>query len=249
MVPLRVSAHRPLRAELTGGRCRDHPAYLHHRKGLAKRRHPPYCHIRRDLPLTHHRTRRSKTTCLPRPLPLRPPVAPAPPHARTSPAGLPHRRPRRHPHRPADGRARRDHRQRRPAPRCRRRSTSPRPACRGCSTPTPSPSADCCCSARGPVTCSAGAGSSSPGSALFARGLLRRRLGHHLGWLVAARAAQGVGAALAAPAVLALLMTTFAEGRERTRALGLFTARLHRRRRGRPHRRRHAHRSGSRGAG
>lgn len=42
--------------------------------------------------------------------------------------------------------------------------------------------------------------------------------------LVAARAIQGVGAALAAPASLSLLTTMFPEGRERTRALGLFTA-------------------------
>ncbi|MGH3320291.1 MAG: MFS transporter [Streptosporangiaceae bacterium] len=44
------------------------------------------------------------------------------------------------------------------------------------------------------------------------------------GWLVAARAVQGAGAAFAAPAALALLMSMFAEGRERTRALGLYAA-------------------------
>jgi EmrB/QacA subfamily drug resistance transporter len=44
------------------------------------------------------------------------------------------------------------------------------------------------------------------------------------GWmLLAARALQGVGAALAAPSSLALLTTVFAEGRERVRAIGLFT--------------------------
>jgi EmrB/QacA subfamily drug resistance transporter len=43
-------------------------------------------------------------------------------------------------------------------------------------------------------------------------------------WLLAARTLQGIGGALAAPAVLAFLMATFAEGRERTRALGLYTA-------------------------
>ncbi len=43
-------------------------------------------------------------------------------------------------------------------------------------------------------------------------------------WLIAARTLQGVGAALTAPAVLAFLMSTFAEGRERTRALGMYTA-------------------------
>jgi EmrB/QacA subfamily drug resistance transporter len=44
------------------------------------------------------------------------------------------------------------------------------------------------------------------------------------GLLLAARALQGVGAALAAPSSLALLTTMFAEPRERMRALGLFTA-------------------------
>jgi EmrB/QacA subfamily drug resistance transporter len=42
--------------------------------------------------------------------------------------------------------------------------------------------------------------------------------------LLAARAAQGVGGALASPSALALLMTMFRDGRERTRALGLYTA-------------------------
>jgi EmrB/QacA subfamily drug resistance transporter len=41
--------------------------------------------------------------------------------------------------------------------------------------------------------------------------------------LLVARAAQGVGGALAAPAALALLMTTFAEGAARVKAIGLFT--------------------------
>jgi EmrB/QacA subfamily drug resistance transporter len=44
------------------------------------------------------------------------------------------------------------------------------------------------------------------------------------GWmLLAARAVQGVGGALAAPAALALLTTIFPEGSERVRAIGLFT--------------------------
>jgi len=42
--------------------------------------------------------------------------------------------------------------------------------------------------------------------------------------LVAARVVQGMGAAFAAPATLSLLTTMFPEGRERTRALGLYTA-------------------------
>jgi EmrB/QacA subfamily drug resistance transporter len=42
--------------------------------------------------------------------------------------------------------------------------------------------------------------------------------------LIAARVIQGIGAAFAAPATLSLLTTMFPEGRERTRALGLYTA-------------------------
>ncbi|HEV3212838.1 MAG TPA: MFS transporter [Acidimicrobiales bacterium] len=41
--------------------------------------------------------------------------------------------------------------------------------------------------------------------------------------LLAARALQGVGAALAAPSALALLTTVFSEGAQRVRAIGLFT--------------------------
>ena len=42
--------------------------------------------------------------------------------------------------------------------------------------------------------------------------------------LLAARAIQGIGAAIAAPAALALLTTSFPEGRERTRAIALYSA-------------------------
>jgi EmrB/QacA subfamily drug resistance transporter len=44
------------------------------------------------------------------------------------------------------------------------------------------------------------------------------------GWmLLAARALQGMGAALAAPSALSLLTTVFAEGQQRVRAIGLYT--------------------------
>jgi EmrB/QacA subfamily drug resistance transporter len=43
-------------------------------------------------------------------------------------------------------------------------------------------------------------------------------------WLVAARAVQGLGAALISPAALAILATTFAEGSERNRALAVWGA-------------------------
>ena len=45
-----------------------------------------------------------------------------------------------------------------------------------------------------------------------------------LGVLIAARAGQGVGAALAAPNALAILSRTFEEGPERNRAVGIFGA-------------------------
>jgi EmrB/QacA subfamily drug resistance transporter len=44
------------------------------------------------------------------------------------------------------------------------------------------------------------------------------------GFLLGARALQGLGGALAAPSALALLMTMFPEGRERYRALGYYSA-------------------------
>src|SRR4051812_21594933 len=43
-------------------------------------------------------------------------------------------------------------------------------------------------------------------------------------WLLAARAIQGVGAAIAAPSTLALLTTSFPEGRERVRAIAYYSA-------------------------
>ena len=61
-------------------------------------------------------------------------------------------------------------------------------------------------------------------------------------WLLAARAVQGVGAAIAAPSTLALLTTTFREGAERTRAIAVLQRRRRRRRQRRPRARRHAHR-------
>ncbi len=62
------------------------------------------------------------------------------------------------------------------------------------------------------------------GMALFTVASLLGGLATASWGLLAARTLQGVGAALAAPAVLAFLTSTFAEGRERTRALGLYTA-------------------------
>src|SRR5271170_2760577 len=44
------------------------------------------------------------------------------------------------------------------------------------------------------------------------------------GWLLAARATQGLGAAIVSPAALSILITTFSEGAERNRALGVWGA-------------------------
>jgi EmrB/QacA subfamily drug resistance transporter len=43
-------------------------------------------------------------------------------------------------------------------------------------------------------------------------------------WLIAARAVQGVGAAMAAPTALSLIAVTFAEGQPRNRAIGVYSA-------------------------
>src|SRR6201994_2076185 len=43
-------------------------------------------------------------------------------------------------------------------------------------------------------------------------------------WLIAARAVQGLGAAIVSPAALSIITTTFSEGAERNRALGVWGA-------------------------
>jgi EmrB/QacA subfamily drug resistance transporter len=62
------------------------------------------------------------------------------------------------------------------------------------------------------------------GIALFTASSLLAGLAQSPGWLLAARAAQGVGAAIAAPSTLALLTITFREGPERTRAVAWYSA-------------------------
>jgi len=44
------------------------------------------------------------------------------------------------------------------------------------------------------------------------------------GWLIAARAVQGLGGAIVSPAALSIIATTFSEGAERNRALGVWGA-------------------------
>lgn len=60
-------------------------------------------------------------------------------------------------------------------------------------------------------------------AALFAVASVVGGLASSSGTLIAARAVQGVAAAGMAPAALSILMTTFAEGPERTRALTVWT--------------------------
>jgi len=62
------------------------------------------------------------------------------------------------------------------------------------------------------------------GIGLFTLASLVGGFAQNPGELLAARAVQGIGGALASPSALALLMTMFAQGRERTRAIGLYTA-------------------------
>jgi EmrB/QacA subfamily drug resistance transporter len=62
------------------------------------------------------------------------------------------------------------------------------------------------------------------GLALFTAASLAITLAQSSGWLLAARAVQGIGAAILAPSTLALLSTNFAEGSERTRAVAYYGA-------------------------
>jgi EmrB/QacA subfamily drug resistance transporter len=61
------------------------------------------------------------------------------------------------------------------------------------------------------------------GIALFTAASLAGGLATSAAWLLAARAVQGVGGAIASPAVLALITASFTEGRERARALSIYT--------------------------
>jgi EmrB/QacA subfamily drug resistance transporter len=62
------------------------------------------------------------------------------------------------------------------------------------------------------------------GIALFTAASFLGGIAPWSGWLLAARALQGIGGALAAPSALALLMTMFQDGQERVRAIGWYTA-------------------------
>src|SRR5581483_2716941 len=62
------------------------------------------------------------------------------------------------------------------------------------------------------------------GMALFAAASLVCGLAGSIGVLIAARAVQGVGAAIVSPATLSIITTTFEEGAERNKALGIWGA-------------------------
>jgi EmrB/QacA subfamily drug resistance transporter len=62
------------------------------------------------------------------------------------------------------------------------------------------------------------------GLLLFSGASLVNGISTSAGMLVGGRAIQGLGAALVSPAALAIITTTFADGRERTKALGVWSA-------------------------
>ncbi len=62
------------------------------------------------------------------------------------------------------------------------------------------------------------------GIGLFTAASLAGGFATTAGWLLATRAAQGAGAALAAPSTLSLIIATFPPGRARNRALGAFSS-------------------------
>ena len=62
------------------------------------------------------------------------------------------------------------------------------------------------------------------GLVVFSLASLGGGLAQSEGWLIVARAVQGLGAAIVSPAALSILTTTFAEGLERNRALGIWGA-------------------------
>ncbi|HEV3284577.1 MAG TPA: MFS transporter, partial [Solirubrobacteraceae bacterium] len=60
------------------------------------------------------------------------------------------------------------------------------------------------------------------GLVVFSLASLAGGLAQSEAWLIASRAVQGLGAAIVSPAALSIITTTFAEGAERNRALGIW---------------------------
>ncbi len=85
-------------------------------------------------------------------------------------------------------------------------------------------SAASCCSAGGWLTCWAWRRILVAGAGVFTAGSLACGLAGSPGVLVTARALEGLGAAMMAPAALSLILAMFPEGAERNKALGAFGA-------------------------
>ena len=95
----------------------------------------------------------------------------------------------------------------------------------GRSTATRCSSAASCCSAAARRTSSAASGSSSPArSCSRVAQPAQRPRARTPSSSIAFRALQGLGGALVSPAALSIITTTFAEGPERTKALGVWSA-------------------------
>ena len=62
------------------------------------------------------------------------------------------------------------------------------------------------------------------GVALFSLASLLNGIAQDSTWLILGRGLQGLGAAMVSPAALSIIMTTFADPKERTRALGVWSA-------------------------
>ena len=93
----------------------------------------------------------------------------------------------------------------------------------GRSPATRSSSAACCCSAAAPPTCSAAAACSSPASASSPPRPSLSAMAGCAAALFAARAGQGLGAAMLSPAALSIITTTF-HGQQRAKALAAWGA-------------------------
>ena len=93
---------------------------------------------------------------------------------------------------------------------------------RGSSTPTCSPSAASCCSAGGSAISTGTARLFLIGIALFTAASIACGLAGSQGFLIGARAVQGLGGAIVSAVSLSLMMGLFTEPAERAKAMGVF---------------------------